>query len=55
MTAGVYIEGLCDRVPALMPQDLGGGSARHFSSVLHALSILLSNPAETPQDAIPRV
>ena len=48
LTAGEYMEGLRQRVPALMPQDLGGGSARHFSSVLRALSILVSNPAEAP-------
>jgi len=53
LTAGEYMESLSQRVPALMPQDLGGGSARHFSSVLHALSILVSNPAGVPPEAIP--
>jgi hypothetical protein len=53
MTAGEYLENLRECVPALMPQDLGGGSARHFSSVLRALSILVSNPAEAPPEAIP--
>ena len=35
----------------LLPHDLGGGSARHFSSVLQALSALISHPAKTPPDA----
>jgi hypothetical protein len=35
----------------LLPHDLGGGSARHFSSVLQALSALISRPAKTPPDA----
>lgn len=55
MTAGEYMESLRNQVPALLPQDLGGGSARHFSSVLHALSILVSDPAKTPPEAIPPV
>ena len=53
MTAGEYVESLRSRVPALLPADLGGGSARHFSSVLQALSILLSSPPKTPSGAIP--
>jgi hypothetical protein len=53
MTAGEYVEGLRSRVPALLPADLGGGSARHFSSVLQALSILLSSPPKTLSGAIP--
>ncbi len=48
-----YIEDLRGRLPSLLPQDLGGGSARHLSSVLHALSSLASPPAETPPGAIP--
>jgi hypothetical protein len=39
----------------LLPPDLGGGSARHFNSVLRALSSLVSNRAKTPPDANPRV
>ena len=38
-----YVEDLRSRLPILLPLDLGGGSARHFSSVLHALSSLASN------------
>ena len=53
ITAGEYVEGLRSRAPELLPADLGGGSARHFSSVLQALSILVSNPAEVPPEAIP--
>lgn len=55
LTAREYMESLSQRAPALMPQDLGGGSARHFSSVLHALSILVLNPAEVPPEATPPV
>jgi hypothetical protein len=55
LTAGEYMERLQNQALALQPQDLGGGSARHFSSVLHALSVLLSTPAGTPPDAIPPV
>lgn len=51
MTAGEYVEHLRSRAPALLPSDLGGGSARHFNSVLHALSILVS--VKTPPEAIP--
>jgi hypothetical protein len=49
MPPGEYVENLRTHVPALLPQDLGGGSARHFSSVLHALSSL----AKHRQDATP--
>jgi hypothetical protein len=55
MTAGEYVAGLRSRLPALLPSDLGGGSARHFSSVLEALSILISSPVESPSAATPRV
>ena len=41
ITAGEYVEGLRSRTPELLPADLGGGYARHFSSVLQALSILV--------------
>lgn len=53
MTAREYLERLRRHGLGLQPQDLGGGCARHFSSVLHALSLLFSTPAGTPQDAIP--
>ena len=53
MTAGEYVERLRSRGPALLPPNLGGGSARHFSSVLHALSILVLNPVKTPPEATP--
>lgn len=53
ITAGEYMKQFRNRMPALMPQDLGGGSARHFSAVLHALSALVSNPARTLPEAIP--
>jgi hypothetical protein len=42
-----YAENLRARLPSLLPSDLGGGSARHFSSVLHALSSLASNQTKT--------
>lgn len=53
--AGDYMQELRRRGTALLPQDLGGGSARHFNSVLHALSILVLNSARTPTEAIPPV
>jgi hypothetical protein len=53
MTAGEYLERLRRQMPSLLPQDLGGGSPRHFSSVLRALSILVSDPAKTPAEATP--
>jgi hypothetical protein len=49
MPPAEYVENLRDHLSALLPQDLGGGSARHFSSVLHALSSL----AKTQRDANP--
>jgi len=55
MNAGEYLQSLRSQGPNLLPQDLNGGSARHFSSVLHALSILFSTQAEIPPAAIPRV
>jgi hypothetical protein len=55
ITASEYLERFRSRLPVLLPQDLSGGSARHFSSVLHALSILVSNPAGPLPEAIPRV
>jgi hypothetical protein len=53
MPAKEYMERFQNQLPVLLPQDLGGGSARHFSSVLHALWILLSRPAEPPPGATP--
>ncbi|HVO81747.1 MAG TPA: hypothetical protein VMT28_13510 [Terriglobales bacterium] len=44
-----YVENLRNHLPVLLPQDLGGGSARHFSSVLHALlSLVKSRPDANP-------
>jgi hypothetical protein len=44
-----YLEGLRKRRADLLPADLGGGSARHFSSVLQALSSLAKHsPPSTP-------
>jgi hypothetical protein len=42
-----YLQELSNRTTSLLPDDVGGGSARHFSSVLHALSAL----ARTQQSA----
>jgi|SRR5450631_2673398 hypothetical protein len=53
ITAGEYVEGLRSRTPELLPADLGGGSARHFSSVLEALSVLVSARLRTQSEAIP--
>jgi hypothetical protein len=39
-----YVERLAMASPNLLPQGPGAGSARHLSSVLHALSSLLKNP-----------
>jgi hypothetical protein len=38
-----YVERLATTSPDLLPQGPGAGSARHLSSVLHALSSLLKN------------
>ena len=46
-----YVERLRSRCGALLPAELGGGSARHFNSVLHALALLASAPTQTPPDA----
>jgi hypothetical protein len=53
MTASEFMERFRSQLPALLPQDLSGGSARHFSSVLEALSVLVSHPVKTPPEAIP--
>ena len=44
-----YLENLCRQSEVLLPERVGGGSTRHFSSVLHALSALARNQ----QRAIP--
>jgi hypothetical protein len=53
----VYVERLATTSPNLLPQGPGAGSARHLSSVLHALSSLLKNPkadANPPTGSPPR-
>ncbi len=45
-----YLEDLRERSAVLLPEQLGSGSSRHFSSVLHALSAL----AHSQQRAIRR-
>ena len=55
MKPGEYVENLRGYLPVLVPQDLGGGSVRHFSSVLHALSTLASHRTRVPTDATPLV
>jgi hypothetical protein len=42
--ADAYIDRLAATSPNLLPDGPGAGSARHLSSVLHALSSLLKNP-----------
>src|SRR5438309_4089026 len=47
-----YLQDLLQRCSVLLPQQLGGGSSRHFSSVLHALSALAhSQGRATRRDA----
>jgi hypothetical protein len=55
MPASDYVQELRQRGAALLPQDLGGGSARHFNSVLPALSILVLNLAKARTEATPPV
>ena len=51
-----YLKNLRGDMPILLPQDLGGGSARHFSSILHALLSLASHQrTRTPKDATPPI
>jgi len=52
--AGEYVESLRARLEELLPEDLGGGSAGHFSSVLRALLALVSRPGQPPPRATPR-
>ncbi|HUK87043.1 MAG TPA: hypothetical protein VLT85_05215 [Terriglobales bacterium] len=48
----VFAQSLKASLPALLPAELGGGSARHFSSVLEGLSTLgRSKRAATHLDA----
>ncbi len=47
---GAYVEKLSVSSSRLLPQDPGAGSARHLSSVLHALSSLQKTRT---RDAIP--
>lgn len=51
MTETELLDELSGKEKDLLPRDLGGGSTRHFSSVLQALSALISRPAKTPPDA----
>jgi hypothetical protein len=47
-----YLEDLQGRSGVLLPEELGSGSSRHFSSVLHALSALAhSQPHATRRGA----
>lgn len=55
--ADAYVERLASGSPDLLPQGPGAGSARHLSSVLHALSSLLKNragDANLPSGSPPR-
>lgn len=40
LPVNAFLQELSANVPALLPGHMGGGSARHFSSVLQALSCL---------------
>jgi hypothetical protein len=40
-----YLKQLYENCPSLLPDQVGGGSVRHFSSVLHALSALTAVPS----------
>ena len=40
-----YVQELYRNYPNLLPDEVGGGSVRHFSSVLHALSALTAVPS----------
>jgi hypothetical protein len=48
LQSGEYVNNLREKLAALLPQDLGGGTARHLNLVLRVLSSLLSHPAKTP-------
>jgi hypothetical protein len=47
----VYLQDLSTRSASLLPEDMGGGSTRHFSSVLHALSALARTQSATHPNA----
>jgi hypothetical protein len=48
----LFLEDLIQRSPVLLPEQVGGGSSRHFNSVLHALSALAhSQQHATRRDA----
>jgi hypothetical protein len=47
----VYLQELYRKYSSLLPQEVGGGSTRHFSSVLHALSALASAPQHATRPA----
>ena len=51
VSPAAYVERLATTTPNLLPPGPGAGSARHLSSVLHALSSLLKDPKA---DANPR-
>lgn len=53
LTPHEYVERLRQRLAELLPKDLGGGSPRHFSSVLRALSSLAGHQESSPPDANP--
>lgn len=53
LTQSAYLQELRNRIPYLLPPNPVAASARHLSSVLHALSNLASIPAKIPPDAIP--
>ena len=55
--ADAYVDRLASASPDLLPQGPGAGSARHLSSVLHALSSLLKSrarDANLPNGSPPR-
>lgn len=48
LPVNMYVQGLYSRGQELLPEKLGGGSAKHFNSVLLALSALAAcHPANT--------
>lgn len=54
MEPGEYVEQLRGHLPTLLPQEMGGGSERHFSSVLLALSTLTKTAPRAIRRAGPR-
>ena len=53
LTQSAYLQNLGNRMPHLLPPNPVVASARHLSSVLHALWNLASVPSRTPPEAIP--